>query len=145
MFLVIIDDPVDLDELEQSLVIFDDIDQLGDKPMKALLILYYYDRLFHTSNHMLIDLDGNVWSFGCNTCGQLGLSHYKNIKVPTQIPSIKEINQISRGGSSYHILLKNSQNEILVTGNNEFGHFTLGTDHKQVATPVEIDTNFSTI
>ena len=27
----IVDDPVDLDELEQSLVIFDDIDQLGDK------------------------------------------------------------------------------------------------------------------
>ena len=93
----------------------------------------------------LIDLDGNVWSFGCGNSGQLGLGHYKNINVPTQIPSIKEINQISQGASSYHVLLKNSQNEILVMGNNELGQITLGTDHKQVATPVEIDPNFSTI
>ena len=93
----------------------------------------------------MVDFDGNVWSFGCNTNGQLSLGHCGKINIPTQIPSIKEINQISQGTESYHILLKNSRNEIFVVGNNDYGQIALKCFFKTTTTPVQIDSSLSMI
>ena len=76
----------------------------------------------------LIDFDGNVWSFGLNSSGQLGHFDEENRNIPTKIPSISEIVEISSGSCGYHFLAKNSQNEIFVVGNNQYGQ--LGNDTK---------------
>ena len=74
----------------------------------------------------LIDLEGNVWSFGLNANGQLGLNDKENRNSPTKIPTISEIVEISSGSCGYHFLAKNSQNEIFVVGDNQYGQ--LGND-----------------
>ena len=74
----------------------------------------------------LIDLEGNVWSFGLNASGQLGLGVTEKRNSPTKIPTISEIVEISSGSCGYHFLAKNSQNEIFVVGNNQYGQ--LGND-----------------
>ena len=41
--------------------------------------------------------DTNVYSFGSNTQGQLGLGHNNDVSLPTPIPNLPKINMISCG------------------------------------------------
>ena len=51
------------------------------------------------SNHTItLSDDGILHSFGYNTYGQLGLGHNNDISLPTPIPNLPQINQISCGG-----------------------------------------------
>ena len=43
--------------------------------------------------------DGTAYSFGRNNKGQLGLGQNKNVSLPTPIPNLPKINQISCGGN----------------------------------------------
>ena len=65
----------------------------------------------------LLDFEGNVWSFGHNSYGQLGNGEKTDRKVPTKIESLKDIQQISYG-CGYHFLVKDSHNKIFVFGSN---------------------------
>ena len=47
------------------------------------------------SSSYLLDFEGNVWSFGLNTRGQLGQGNTGDYNVPTKIKSIKDIQQLS--------------------------------------------------
>ena len=38
---------------------------------------------------LIIDMDDNVWSFGDNQYGQLGLGNEVDKNIPTKIPNIK--------------------------------------------------------
>ena len=42
--------------------------------------------------------DGTIHSFGENSKGQLGLGHSNDVSLPTPIPNLPQINQISCGG-----------------------------------------------
>ena len=91
----------------------------------------------------LIDLEGNVWSFGFNRFGQLGHGDRINSNTP-KITILKDIQQISYGSCGYHFFAKNSQNQIFVTGNNDYGQ--LGTGNIQLLSiPKEINLQYSTI
>jgi alpha-tubulin suppressor-like RCC1 family protein len=48
---------------------------------------------FHT---VVIDLENNVWIFGNNTRGQLGLNNNQHKNIPTQIPNFKAQQVASR-------------------------------------------------
>ena len=92
----------------------------------------------------LIDFEGNLWSFGFNANGQLGLGDKANYNVPTKIPTISEIVEISSGSCGYHFLVKNSQNEIFVVGDNQYGQ--LGNDTKiSYSIPKKMNTEHFTI
>ena len=80
-----------------------------------------------------IDFDGNVWSFGLNTSGQLGLGDKENRNVPTKIPTISDIVEMSSGSFGYHFLAKNSQSGIFVGGDNQFGQ--LGNNKTELSIP----------
>jgi alpha-tubulin suppressor-like RCC1 family protein len=54
---------------------------------------------YHT---ILIDLENNIWTFGDNRCGQLGIGNYIDKNIPTQILNLK-VKQVSVGG--YTILI----------------------------------------
>ena len=66
----------------------------------------------------LIDFDGNVWSFGYNSHGQLGHGDTIDRAVPTEISSIKNIKYISSGSHGEHVLAKDSDNKIFIMGEN---------------------------
>ena len=74
----------------------------------------------------LIDFEGNLWSFGHNGEGQLGYGDKTNKNTPEIIPTLKDIQQISHGSSGHHFFAKNSQNQIFVTGRNNFGQLGTG-------------------
>ena len=66
---------------------------------------------------MCIDNYDNLYVFGCNNYGQLGLGDTDNRNTPIKNPSLSNIIDISRGG--YHTLVKTLNNEIYAFGHNK--------------------------
>ena len=66
---------------------------------------------------------GNLYGWGCNAYGQLGIGHKIPQKQPTLISKDLKINQIC-SGFGFSILVTNSG--ILVSGRNENGQLGLG-------------------
>ena len=97
-----------------------------------------------SSSCYLIDFEGNLWTFGNNFYGQLGHGDKTNINAPKIKNTLKYIQQISYGSCGNHFLAKNSQNQIFVSGNNEFGQLGTG-DTESVLIPKEINSQYSTI
>lgn len=75
---------------------------------------------------MVIDLDGNVWAFGLNYNGQLGLSHMKNRNVPMWIQWNYENKAKSVSCGNYHTMITDLDNNIWAIGTNKFGQLGLG-------------------
>ena len=92
----------------------------------------------------LIDFEGNLWNFGYNGCGQLGHGDRKHINTPKIVNTLKDIQQISYGCCGFHFLVKNSQNQIFVTGNNSYGQLGTG-DTQLVSILKEINSQYSSI
>ena len=91
----------------------------------------------------LLDFEGNLWTFGNNPIGQLG-SNETNITTPKLINYLKDIQQISYGSCGNHFLLKNSQNQIFVIGNNPHGQLGTG-DTRSVPIPKKMDSQYFSI
>ena len=92
----------------------------------------------------LLDGEGNLWSFGYNHLGQLGHGDNTNTNTPKIIITLKNIQQISYGGSGFHFMATNSQNQIFVAGNNDYGQLGTG-NTKLFLNPQEINSQYSTI
>ena len=92
----------------------------------------------------LIDFEGNLWSFGSNKHGKLGHGDGRKKNTPKIINGLKDVQQISYGPCGLHFFAKNSQNQIFVSGNNDFGQ--LGTvDTQSISIPKELNSQYSTI
>ena len=89
----------------------------------------------------LVDIDGDLWSFGYNHYGQLG--HDDKAIIPTIIESLN-ITQTAQGSCGYHFLAKDSQNKIFVMGRNDEGQLGTG-DTQSLSTLKEINSQYSTI
>ena len=96
------------------------------------------------SSCYLIDFEGNLWTFGNNDDGQLGHGDETDIIAPKVINTVKDIQQISYGCCGWHFLAKNSQNQIFVTGFNEYGQLGTG-NSESVSILQEINPQYSTI
>lgn len=72
---------------------------------------------------IIIDTNNNVWSFGDNGSGQLGLGDKQDKNSPTQVQGIKA-KSVSCGGA--HTMLINLNNNIVAFGNNTLGQLSLG-------------------
>ena len=92
----------------------------------------------------LIDFEGNLWTFGANYESQLGHGDRKHKNTPKIVNTLKDIQQISYGTRGEHFLVKNSQNQIFVTGYNDCGQLGTG-DRKSVSIPKEMNSRYSTI
>ena len=89
----------------------------------------------------LIDFEETLWSFGNNSKGQLGHGDRTNINAPKVINTIKDIHELSYGPCGEHIIAKNSQNQIFVAGNNDYGQLGIG-DNQSVSTLKEINSQY---
>ena len=91
----------------------------------------------------LIDFEGNLWTFGYNGFGQLGHGDITDRNTPQIVNTLNDIQQISYGSCGAHFLAKNSQNQIFVTGYNEFGQLGSG-DTQSFSIPKEINSQYFT-
>merc|ERR1712232_257903 len=73
---------------------------------------------------MCLSENGEVYSFGNNEYGQLGLGNNENYYSPQLISSLKDVEFIECGG--YHIFCKTLNNEIFCWGYNCDGQLGLG-------------------
>ena len=88
-------------------------------------------------NHSLcIDINNQLYVFGSNKQGQLGLGDTDNRNKPIKHPSLSNIIDISKGG--FHTFVKTSNNEIYAFGNNEYSQLGIKTEHGNQITPIRV-------
>ena len=95
----------------------------------------------------LIDFEGNIWSFGGNKNGQLGLQDKRDRNIPTKIETLKNIIQISSGCCGYHFFAKDSENKIFATGSNKYKQLGLEAEYTSldIITPQKMNDIYNTI
>jgi alpha-tubulin suppressor-like RCC1 family protein len=90
--------------------------------------------LYHT---VAITSGGEVYSFGKNDYGQLGLGHARNMKIPTLTKtsageSDEKIVAVSCG--YYHTVTISEKGRLITWGRNDYGQLGIGSkDHKNTA------------
>lgn len=86
-------------------------------------------------NHsMCIDIDNNLWVFGYNTYGQLGLGDTEDRYKPILHPTLTNIIDISSRG--YSTFAKTLDNEIYAFGDNKYSQLGIKTIYKDTSVPV---------
>ena len=88
---------------------------------------------FHS---MCLDSDNNLYVFGDNKYGQLGLGDTKCRNKPMKHPSLSNIIDVSRGGN--HSFVKTSNNEIYAFGNNRYSQLGITAEKDKQLTPIRI-------
>ena len=73
-----------------------------------------------------LDSDGNVWTWGSNTYGQLGDGSKVSRTSPILVEGVSDIISISAGWE--HTLAMNSSGEVFAWGNNKYGQLASGGD-----------------
>jgi len=85
---------------------------------------------------LCIDIYHNLYVFGCNQFGQLGLGDTNNRNKPIKHPSLSNIIDISNGG--YHTFVKTSNNEIYSFGTNINSQIGIKTENDYPITPIRV-------
>jgi len=76
------------------------------------------------SHSLALTDSGNVWSWGRNNVGQLGLRNYNNQCSPQQIPGLEKIVGISAG--TFHNLAVSESGLVSAWGANSWGQLGVG-------------------
>jgi len=85
---------------------------------------------------LCIDINNDLYVFGANYLGQLGLGDTDKRNKPMKHPSLSNIIDISNGG--HHSFVKTSNNEIYAFGNNESSQLGIKTEHEDQFTPIRV-------
>ena len=86
---------------------------------------------------LFLDLDGNVFSVGCNIYGSLGLAHNTNQNVLNKMVNIPPIQKISFAFASCYLI--DFEGNLWSFGDNQFGQLGQG-DETNINAPKEICT-----
>lgn len=83
--------------------------------------------------------DGDIYSFGFNNYGQLGLGSYRDKEYkPTLIENLKNVVQVSCSHSN-HSLALTKDGEVFSFGRNQCGQLGLGIDEEACWVPTKIE------
>ena len=85
---------------------------------------------------MCIDINNNLWFFGSNEHGQLGLGDNLDIYKPIQHPTLSNIIDISSGGN--HTFVKTIDNKIFAFGANKHSQIGIETEDDNQLTPIQV-------
>ncbi|NDD83589.1 hypothetical protein EBZ38_04805 [bacterium] len=93
--------------------------------------IFYYNRQLNSwidadagiDYSIALDSNNNLWSFGKNNNGQLGLNDINPRKLPARLP-LSKWESIDAGAN--HVLVVNSNKELWSFGNNDYGQLGLG-------------------
>merc|ERR1711862_1084689 len=85
---------------------------------------------------MCVDINHDLYIFGYNDYGQLGLGNTTKRNKPIKHPSLSNIIDISKGGN--HSFVKASNNEIYTFGDNYRLQLGIKTEHFYQTTPIRV-------
>jgi len=88
------------------------------------------------SHSMCIEINNNLWLFGCNGYGQLGLGDQLHRFKPIQHPTLSNIIDISSGG--HHTFVKTIDNKIFAFGKNNHSQLGIKTSGDYQLTPIQV-------
>ena len=84
------------------------------------------------------DISGNLWSWGLNNCGQLGIgSTEEYVATPQQINGLSGITDVYTDG--YSVIVKNSSGNLWSWGSNSDGRLGIGSTEECVTIPNKIE------
>lgn len=108
-------------------------------PLPLINNLHVKDVICGENHVILVDMKGNIYSYGQNNYGQLGLGHFNNVYTPTLIESLNDKNPLRICCGSNHTLLLSNDGELYSWGANNEGQ--LGNGNKDNSDkPVHIET-----
>ena len=85
---------------------------------------------------MCIDVNNNLWLFGSNDDGQIGLGDKENTSKPTKHPTLSNIMDISSRGCSTFI--KTLDRKIYAFGNNDYSQLGIKINEYCQLTPIQV-------
>ena len=85
---------------------------------------------------MCLDVNDNLYIFGANSYGQLGIGNNENRIDPTKHPLLSNIIDISSKG--FHTFVKTSSNEIFAFGSNQTSQIGIETKNNNQLLPVQV-------
>ncbi|EKX40966.1 hypothetical protein GUITHDRAFT_46944, partial [Guillardia theta CCMP2712] len=91
---------------------------------------------FHT---VAICIEGTIWSWGRNQCGQLGHGNTKTCYFPTQVVGMAKKICIRAACGGQHTLVLTDANKIYAWGSNAYGQLGLNRSDKAVLQPDIVD------
>merc|ERR1712137_698076 len=80
--------------------------------------------------------DGEVWTFGNNDAGQLGLGDEQMRNTPTKIPSLDSVELVSAGFDFTMCALPDGT--FYTFGGNEYGQLCLGPEDQPQSSPMRV-------
>ena len=83
-----------------------------------------------------VDSSGNVWAWGLNTNGQLGIGTTSNTPYATQVSSLS--NMVAIASSQNHTLAVGANGSVYAWGANTSGQVGNGSTSSWVTTPTEV-------
>ena len=103
---------------------------MNDKEIKSICCGGWHSMIYKNN--------GNLFVFGNNSHGQLGLGDTENRNIPTLLMNNSQINMICAGET--HSMIYKNNGDLFVFGENDFGQLGLG-DYKHRLTPTLLLTN----
>merc|ERR1711962_784982 len=88
---------------------------------------------------LAISEEGEVYAWGLNAKGQLGLGDMRNRKTPTLIEGLKNHNIVAVAVGRQHCLLLNDEGEVFACGDNAKGQCGIGKARTQTCVPVKVE------
>lgn len=87
---------------------------------------------------VLVDENGEVYTFGRNTCGQLGFGDTVPRNVPEPVPALKGKNIIHAAVGRHHTLFVTDTGTVYACGDNKCGQCGIGNTTPQVLKPTRV-------
>nr|CCA15971.1 conserved hypothetical protein [Albugo laibachii Nc14] len=105
------------------------IESIKEKKMKSAAVSYHHSAL--------VSVSGELYTFGMNDCGQLGLDHTQHQSTPQLVKALlgHHVSMVSCG--LYHMVLCTISGEVFTCGKNDHGQLGLG-HNKQVKVPTQV-------
>ncbi len=113
-----------------------DLPQLVNAVPKAIRVISRDNRYF------VLDENGQVWAWGNNEAGQLGLGHFKPVNTPQKISIAAKIKDLAAG--TYHTLAVDDNGQLWVWGANPRGQLGISpaSSLTLVTSPTQLPASF---